>query len=304
MQWSVSASTVLHILLVVVAWVGLPHIKRDTTPTETPIMVEIARISDVTNPPPPAPTPPKEEPKKQEEPKPAQPPPPKPAAAPPPPPPPPPQPSEPEPKVAAVPPPPEPKPKPKETPPEPEAKPTPPTPKASPVLDKAKPKRKPQQPDNFASVLKTVDQLKQQPKPEKPDPKAKPKEEPKKDQFENQVAKALQNPSKMNDPTRELSMTVIDAVRQQIQKCWNVPAGAKGARDMTAQIEVTMNQDGTVRRATIQNTLRADDHFYKAFAESALRAVLNPQCQPYKLPPEKYDQWKDIVLVFDPREML
>lgn len=303
MRWSVSASTVLHILVVAVAWLGLPHIKRDLPPTETPIMVEIARISDVTNPPPPKPAPPKEEPKKQEEPKPAPPPPPKPVSAPPPPPPPP-QPSEPEPKVAAVPPPPEPKQKPKEKPPEPEAKPKPAA-QPSPVLNSAKPKRKPPPPDAFASVLKTVEQMKQQAKPEKPDPKAKPKEEPKKDQFESQVAKALQNPSKMNDPTRELSMTVIDLLRQQIQKCWNVPAGAKDAQNMTVEIAVTMNQDGTVRRAEIQNSLRAySDPFYRAAAESALRAVLNPQCQPYKLPPDKYDQWRDLVLNFNPRDML
>ena len=302
MRWPVASSTVLHVLVVVVAYVGLPHIRRDTPPTETPIMVEIARISEVTNPPPPAPLP-KEEPKqKPEEAKPPPPPPPpKPQAAPPPPPPP--QPSAPEPKVAAIPPEPEPKPKAKEKPPEPEAKPKPAA-VPSPVLNNAKPKRKPQPPDQFASVLKTLEQLKQQPKPDKPDPKAKPKDE-KKDQFENQIAKALQNPSRPNDPTRELSMSVIDLLRQQIRKCWNVTAGAKDAHNMTVEIEVTMNQDGTVRRAEIRNTMRIGvDPFYQAFAESARRAVLNPQCQPYKLPPDKYDQWRDLVLNFDPREML
>jgi hypothetical protein len=46
------------------------------------------------------------------------------------------------------------------------------------------------------------------------------------------------------------------------------------------------------------------DRFKLAAGESALRAVLNPECQPYKLPVNKYDVWKDLKLTFNPREML
>ena len=35
--------------------------------------------------------------------------------------------------------------------------------------------------------------------------------------------------------------------------------------------------------------------------DSALRAV--QACEPYSLPPAKYEFWKDIVLNFDPRDM-
>jgi len=42
---------------------------------------------------------------------------------------------------------------------------------------------------------------------------------------------------------------------------------------------------------------------YRVAAESALRAVLNPRCHPFKLPREKYERWKRMTLVFDPKEM-
>jgi len=35
-------------------------------------------------------------------------------------------------------------------------------------------------------------------------------------------------------------------------------------------------------------------------AESALRAVLNPRCQPFKLPPDRYEAWQVMELNFDP----
>ena len=45
------------------------------------------------------------------------------------------------------------------------------------------------------------------------------------------------------------------------------------------------------------------DPFFRSAAESALRAVLNRRCQPFKLPPEKYDIWKLMILSFNPKEM-
>jgi hypothetical protein len=45
------------------------------------------------------------------------------------------------------------------------------------------------------------------------------------------------------------------------------------------------------------------DPFKLAAAESAWRAVRNPQCNPYDLPRDKYEIWKDLTLTFNPREM-
>jgi len=46
------------------------------------------------------------------------------------------------------------------------------------------------------------------------------------------------------------------------------------------------------------------DPYFRAAAESALRAVQNPRCSPLRLPPSKYRLWRNMTLEFDPREML
>jgi hypothetical protein len=70
-------------------------------------------------------------------------------------------------------------------------------------------------------------------------------------------------------------------------------------------IRVEMSPDATPRSATVLNEVATHDNaFYRAAAESALRAVLNPRCHPFKLPVEKYDRWKTMTLVFNPKDML
>jgi hypothetical protein len=97
----------------------------------------------------------------------------------------------------------------------------------------------------------------------------------------------------------------IDAVRRQIEQCWNIPASLKGGNDLVVAIKVQMNEDGRPRTAEIQPNQRIDsDPTYRAAAESAKRAVLNPRCHPFKLPKEKFQQWRSLTLIFRPGEML
>ena len=283
-------SVLSHAVIMVIGYFGLPYIQREAVLTDTPIMVEIVNVSELTNAPPPKPEkkpPPKAEKKPPPPPKkPSQ------TAAPPPPPP------AKEPEVAALPvePKPQAKPKPK---PKPEAK---PKPKPIRKLAKAKPRRKPKPPDAFTSVLRTVEKLKNRPPPK--EKKKEDKKPEKKETFEQQVAQALMSRTARHDPLRSLAISEIDLVRQQIRECWSLPAGAKEAENLSIEIKMAMNPDGTVRQARIldQNRLQSDP-FFRAAAESALRAVLNPHCNPLKLPPEKYQQWQNMILIFDPRDM-
>jgi hypothetical protein len=283
-------SVLSHAVIMVIGYFGLPYIQREAVLTDTPIMVEIVNVSELTNAPPPKPEkkpPPKVEKKPPPPPKkPSQ------TAAPPPPPSPPPK----DPEVAALPAEPKPQAKPK---PKPEAK---PKPKPIRKLAKAKPRRKPKPPDAFTSVLRTVEKLKNRPPPK--ENKKEDKKPEKKETFEQQMAQALMSRTARHDPLRSLAISEIDLVRQQIRECWSLPAGAKEAENLSIEIKMAMNPDGTVRQARIldQNRLQSDP-FFRAAAESALRAVLNPHCNPLKLPPEKYQQWQNMILIFDPRDM-
>lgn len=102
----------------------------------------------------------------------------------------------------------------------------------------------------------------------------------------------------------QVTASEIDAVRQTIYRCWIVPAGARGAKDLKVDIEMQVNQDGRVYKAYIVNRGRYNsDPFFRAAAESAQRAVLNPACNKLPLDPAKYDQWKSITMTFNPEDM-
>jgi len=284
MRNAFAQSVLFHLAIVAISYFGFPYISRAPTITDTPIMVEIVKVDELTNAPPPKPL---EEKKPEPEAKKA-PPPKAPKVSTPPPPPP-----TKEKEVAMLVP--DTKAKPKEQP-KPETK----VPeKPQPQFANVKPKRKPKPPDQFTSVLKTVEKLKAQPQP-----KEKEKEKPKPESFEQQMAKALSSRTAEHNPMRPLAISEIDLVRQQIRECWNLPAGAKDAQDLNIEIRVVMNPDATVREARIQDQRRLQgDPFFRAAAESALRAVLNPRCNPLKLPPDKYQQWQTMTLNFDPRDM-
>ncbi|MBF0130725.1 MAG: TonB C-terminal domain-containing protein, partial [Alphaproteobacteria bacterium] len=212
----------------------------------------------------------------------------------PPPPPPPPPPPEPEPEPE-----PEPKPKPE---PKPEA-PTPPPPPPRPE-EPPEPKQKEKPKDDFASLLKSVEKLAPTSKDKEPDKKAKPqKSATSQSELEKKVPGIASSGTAPYSPDEPLTVMDIDAIRSQIEKCWNVPAGARDAENLVVEVRVRFAPDGRVLDAQIEEDGRmSSDPFYRAAAESARRAV--HVCSPIKAPPTKYERWKEVRLRFNPREML
>lgn len=124
----------------------------------------------------------------------------------------------------------------------------------------------------------------------------------KKEAETEEVAEAVVNAPSISE---KLSISEEDALRRQIEGCWSVPAGARDAENLVVDIRIEINPDRTVKKAEILNGLKmAVDPFYRAAAESARRAVLNPRCSPLQLPENKYEQWKVFVISFNPRDML
>ena len=105
---------------------------------------------------------------------------------------------------------------------------------------------------------------------------------------------------------RMMAASLVRAVNQQITPCWSIPAGAKEARNMSVAIRIRLNRDGTLAIAPkVEDTGRLGrDPSFRAVAESALRALNDPQCLPLTLPTEEYDLWNEISFVFDPSEAL
>ena len=203
--------------------------------------------------------------------------------------------------------PPEPKPVPPPLLKPPEPKPEPPKP-----IEKAeapRPKEKPEPPQQMAKNEPKAEQKKYDPgqfeallknlatQPTAPSPDAPPQRP--------RVASARPSSQPRAPLGSQITASEVDLVRQQIARCWNVPAGARDARDLVVEVRVAVDPDGTVRQATIVDQARlASDPFYRAAAESARRAFFNPLCRPLHLPPDKYAIWKDLVVDFSPKDIL
>lgn len=101
-----------------------------------------------------------------------------------------------------------------------------------------------------------------------------------------------------------LTASDIDALRQKIAKCWVVPAGTENAENMVVDIDMKIAKDGHVVKAEINDKARMKrDGLFKIAAESAQRAVLDPECNPLPLPLSKYEEWKDLTMSFNPKDM-
>ncbi len=102
----------------------------------------------------------------------------------------------------------------------------------------------------------------------------------------------------------KITISEQDALRAQLEKCWNVPIGARDAENMTVEIIMIVNKDRTLRDAKIVDSSRYNtDHFFRAVADSAIRAVRSPLCSPFELPEDKYEVWKRTIVRFNARDM-
>jgi hypothetical protein len=312
MPGGIALSAMMHLGLATLIVLGLPTLFHPPMPEESPIAVELVTLGPETRathpnphqpvakakPIPPSPEPPAPVP----EPKPLPP-----QAS-----------SEPPPSAAA--PPPAPTPKAEDTPnlvpPPPPSKPveaqTPPPPPPKPPDAKPKPSEQKPPAPSFDQMVKQLDKQQKVPpssfdsllKNLTRDESARSEDAPPQ---RNRVASAAAPPSSQPHAPlgSQLSASEIDLVREQIERCWNVPAGARDAKDMVIEVRAAVNPDGTVREATIVDQGRyGGDPYYRAAAESARRAVLNPSCSPLKLPPDKYDSWRDLDLFFNPKDIL
>jgi colicin import membrane protein len=93
---------------------------------------------------------------------------------------------------------------------------------------------------------------------------------------------------------------LVQIIRQCVQSKWNVLTGGESAQNVQIKMRLRFNPDGTLA-APPQITNPQSTPFFLAVSDSALRAV--QACEPYGLPPAKYEAWKDIIMTFDPRDM-
>ncbi len=120
-----------------------------------------------------------------------------------------------------------------------------------------------------------------------------------------QTGNASQEPaslgSRRGGENVRMTQSELDALRGQVAQCWNPPVGAVGAEDLKVRVRFNLSQSGEVSGSPeVMNN--SGNPAFGAASSSAVRAIM--RCAPYSLPIAKYEAWQEVIINFDPREML
>lgn len=96
-----------------------------------------------------------------------------------------------------------------------------------------------------------------------------------------------------------------ESLRVAVSACWNVGSLSSEALRTTVVVTVEMNQDGTPKTNSI--TMLSSSGGSQAAAgqafEAARRAIIRCGARGYQLPVDKFGQWQNIEMTFNPERM-
>ena len=102
-----------------------------------------------------------------------------------------------------------------------------------------------------------------------------------------------------------LTLGEKDALRVAVSQCWNVGSLSTDALKTTVVVAVSLAQDGRPDTGSIRmlsSTGGASSAAQQAF-DAARRAIIRCGARGFQLPAEKYAQWRDIEMTFNPERM-
>ena len=171
---------------------------------------------------------------------------------------------------------------------------------------KKPPKKQPEfKPDQIAEELKKNEAKKTRPSPRFDADQVAALLDKREPQRQLASAETLSNTATLGAPTEhatQLSVSEMDALRRRLSECWNPPPGIDVNTNVYVVLRVQFKPDGSLASepAVVQDSAAA---LGPALAESGERALL--ACQPFAmLRPEHYDAWKEILIGFNPHELL
>ena len=95
-----------------------------------------------------------------------------------------------------------------------------------------------------------------------------------------------------------------DGFRIAVRQCWVVAVGSQAA-NVTVTVGFSLDPNGVVVPGSLKmlGSEGGDGTAAKTAFEAARRAVLRCQKGGYDLPSEKYAQWRDVEMTFNPKDM-
>jgi outer membrane biosynthesis protein TonB len=101
----------------------------------------------------------------------------------------------------------------------------------------------------------------------------------------------------------QISISELDALRQRLAQLWTPPAGAKNPEELVVVFRIKLRPDGRLAAGPWPQLVSSGNSPLAIAARESAARALN-RGQPFDmLKPEHYEQWKDIEVTFDPRDM-
>jgi len=96
-----------------------------------------------------------------------------------------------------------------------------------------------------------------------------------------------------------LTADLASVLFSQIKPCWTPPIGSVNAENLVVVYEITLDKAGTVSgQPKLLSEGAAPNTPRDAANQAAFRAI--KMCQPYKLPANRYNEWRHFSFRFDP----
>lgn len=103
--------------------------------------------------------------------------------------------------------------------------------------------------------------------------------------------------------TAALTQGEIRGIADQVAECWNVDRGMLGLDQIVVELRVQLDSQGVVRNV-VPNGSPPSDPRARSVYESARRALMSPQCNPLRVPPNKYQTIMASIFRFNPRGLV
>ena len=105
-----------------------------------------------------------------------------------------------------------------------------------------------------------------------------------------------------SNDTEALSAAQRGEIGAHVRECWTKDSGAVGLDKMSVMLNVVTDASGTARVATVgdEDKAKLSDPVFQAFAERAVRAVMDVRCANLPLPRQMLGRVNDLKFRFSP----